>query len=77
MYIVKCNTPSDILFTIPKKEQDFSLWEKSCDEHVKWTRRLYYICANHFAKDDTVRKHFLNSEDIVVGIVSISYLVNI
>ena len=74
--IVKCDTPSEILFTIPTKDDVFNLWKIACGENVKLTKGMY-ICANHFATDDIIRKRLLTSGEIVVGVVSISYLVEI
>lgn len=74
--IVKCDTPSEILFTIPTKDDVFNLWKIACSENVKLTKGMY-ICANHFATDDIIRKRLLTSGEIVVGVVSISYLVSI
>jgi len=76
--IVKCDTPSEILFTIPTKDDVFNLWKITCGERVKLTKGMYiYICANHFTTNNIIRKRLLTSGEAVVGVVSISYLVNI
>jgi len=39
--IVKCDTPSKNLFTIPTKDDVFNLWKIACGEHVKLTKGMY------------------------------------
>lgn len=69
--IAKCDTPCDILFNIPTKDDIFNLWKNACDELVKLNNGMY-IFANHFLTDDVIRKRFLTSGEMIVEVVSIS-----